>query len=157
MNRFIILLLAAGLTACASTTVYAPAENSGALGYRQMRLEDDRYRVRFTGGSDVSFDRVADLALRRAAEITIENGHDWFAVTSRAAEGDDANPVRVGGALGRSWGSRGYSGTGVGLGVSFSPGAGRKAVMLEIVTGRGERPDDPQVYDAREVLENIIL
>jgi hypothetical protein len=66
-------------------------------------------------------------------------------------EGQDRSPVRVGGSVGRSWGSGGFSGTGVGLGISLSPGQqARRTVSLEIIAGAGD-PRPPRAYDAATV------
>ncbi len=144
---------AASLAACASapSTVYAPtASTANGTGYEDIRIESDRWRVSFTGAGEASEAQVERLALRRAAELALTNGYDWFEVVDRRVgqEGSDRSPVRVGGSVGRSWGSGGFSGTGVGIGVSLSPGQQtRRTVSLEIIAGSGEpRPD--RAYDA---------
>ena len=141
------------LTACAtsSPTVYAPASASAnGTGYEDIRIESDRWRVTFTGSGQASEAEVERLALRRAGELALTNGYDWFEVVDRRVrtEGRDRSPVRVGGSVGRTWGSGGFSGTGVGLGVSLSPGQqARTTVSLEIIAGAGEaRPE--RAYDA---------
>lgn len=155
MRTLIPLFALLVLAACSGgPTSYQPAAG-GDRGFSEMRIEQDRYRVRFAAGSDVTFDRAEDYALRRAAEITLREGGDWFEVVARAREGNDRNPVGVGGSVSRSWGSGGFSGTGVGLGVRIDGNAGEKEVMLEILIRSGERPDRPQVYDARAILDHI--
>lgn len=157
MRRFAILCTAALLAACASPSVYAPA-GPGDLGYRDIRIENNRWRVSFTGGADIASPRVADLALRRAAELTIENGYDWFEVVhdSRDRRGSGDGPVRGGVSVGQSFGSGGFRASGVGVGVSFSPGSERReTVTLEILAGAGPRPRRVDVYDARDVLSNV--
>ncbi len=155
MRHLVIpLVLAASLAACASTpTTYAPA-NGGDRGWSQTRIEQDRFRIRFEAGSDMDFDIVELMALRRAAEVTLEQGGDWFLVTSRNAEGNDRNPVGVSTGIGISTGSRGYSSHGVGLGLNFDASAGEKSVSLEILVRSGPRPQDARVHDAREILAN---
>ena len=154
--------LSAGLlAACAGTpTTYGPAGSaSNAVGYDELRIEDDRWRVTFTGGSDATTADAERLALRRAAELTLEAGYDWFEVAARRSEGSgsDRSPVRVGGSVGQTFGSGGFSGTSTGLGISFSPGReSRVAVTMEIVARRGERPDRLDAYDARSILSNVI-
>jgi hypothetical protein len=155
MTRLIYLLPAlVALTACASTpTLYAPASDGGH-GYSQQRIEQDRYRIRFAAGSDMSIREVEDMALLRAAQITVEEGGDWFIVVSRAREGNDRNPVRVGGSVGQSFGSRGRSGSSIGLGIHFDADAGEKTAMLEILIRSGQRDGNPNAYDARQVIDN---
>lgn len=146
------------LSACASApTAYAPA-GAGRVGYHETQIENDRYRVSFTGGADVSFSRVEDLALRRAAELTLENGQDWFEVIGRdrQSRGDRDGPVSVGASAGQSFGSGGFRGSSVGVGISISPGRERRStVWLDILTGHGMIPAGPNYYDARSVVENI--
>lgn len=143
------------LAACAQTpTVYGPASAiQSGIGYDSIRIEEDRWRVSFTGGPSASTAEVERLALRRAGEIALENGYDWFEVVDRRIneEGENSSPVRVGGSVGQSWGSRGRGGTSVGIGISLSPGQEQRThVSLEIIAGTGEpRPD--RAYDARSV------
>ena len=44
--------------------------------------EDRRYTVTYRGTSDASADKVRDLALLRAATITLQKGGDWFEVVT---------------------------------------------------------------------------
>ncbi len=133
---------------------YAPA-NGPDRGYSERQIEADRFRVRFDGGSDVSFEQLENLALRRAAELTLENGSDWFEIVSRSSDGDDDRPVRVGGSVGQTFGSRRYSGSSVGLGIRLNPGAGNKTIYLEILIRAYPRPDHSGAYDARDVLHRL--
>lgn len=158
MRRFAILVSTALLAACASPSVYAPADSARDLGYREVRIENNRWRVSFTGGSDLPSPRVADLALRRAAELTLDNGYTWFRVVndSRDQRGSGDGPVRGGVSVGQSFGSGGFRASGVGVGLSFSPGSERReTVTLEIQGGAGPRPRQPNVYDSQDVLDNV--
>jgi hypothetical protein len=152
---FASLVLATSLTACATTpTIYGPS-NGGDRGWSQNRIEQDRFRVRFAAGSDTEFDEAENMALRRAAEITLDNGGDWFLVTNRQREGNDRNPVGVSTGVSISSGSRGRSSRGVGLGLRFDGDAGEKSVSLMILIRSGPLPQDPNAYDARNVLANL--
>ena len=149
------LLPALGLAACstAGPTRYTAALDGGS-GHSEQRIEQDRFRIRFDAGSDTSIGETEDLAMRRAAEFTLEQGGDWFVVVRRDREGNDRNPVRVGTSASYSTGSRGYSARGVGLGIRFDASAGQKSVVLEILIRSGTVSDDPNAYDARSVLAN---
>ena len=152
MRPIVCLLALTLLTACAGApTHYGPA-NGSDRGFSDMRIEQDRYRIRFAAGGDTPFERAEDYARRRAAEITLREGGDWFLVVSRVREGNDRNPVGVGGTVGQSWSSGGFRASGVGVGLRFDGGAGEKAVMLEILVRSGDRPAEPNAYDARAVL-----
>lgn len=155
MRAVIVLLTTLCLAACATTpTVYAPASvTSSGTGYSEVRIEADRWRVTFEGAGDATEAEVERFALRRAAELALQNGYEWFEVVDRRIneEGGNRNPVRVGGSVGRSLGSGGLSGTSVGLGIALSPGDSRRTtVSIEIIAGSGEpRPD--RAYDAQTV------
>lgn len=156
-----VAAIAATVAGCASLAPYGPQGSANGQGFSEQRIESDRYRVTYRGVGAPG--PVADLALLRAAELTTQEGGDWFEVTQRFIDGrpDSAGGVRptvsIGG--GSSYGSGRYgsyrsSGVGVGVGLNFS-GPQPTATVLEFRIGRGTRPDRPEVYDAREVQYNL--
>lgn len=153
MRYVLPALLALSLTACASSapTLYAPAHD-GRYGYSERQIERDRFMIRFDAGSDTSIEDAQDLAFRRAAEFTLEQGADWFVVVRTEREGNDRNPVRVGTSASYSTGSRGFSSRGIGLGLRYDTSAGQKSVTLEILIRTGTVSDDANAYDARGIL-----
>lgn len=157
MTRFLACLsLCAMLGACAMVdTAYGPAYGPRGAGFSEYRIEPGRYRVTFQGGPGAPPQQVADYALLRAAELTLAEGYDWFAITDRATSGQpDTGPRLSLGAGGGSHGGRGA--IGLGLGTSFSLGGGPAlAHSLEVVMGHGERPADPNAYMARSVQESL--
>lgn len=168
------LLLVAGaallLSACATSTAYAPVGYDGQRGgYAEQRLEGDRYRVSFSGNSVTSREQVEMGLLLRAAEITVENGYDWFSTVERATDRDvryQAFPdpfyrpySPFWGPGWRYYGPRGWSRWN-------DPFWGRSdfdvleierfEASAEIVLGRGAKPaGDPSAFDAREVISNL--
>jgi len=159
MRRILPLLVLApalALAACATAgpTRYAPA-SEGQYGYSERRIEQDRFMIRFDAGADISIEETEDLALRRAAEFTLEQGGDWFVVVRRNRDGNDRDPVRVGTSASYSTGSHGYSASGIGLGIRFDGSAGQKSVTLEILVRTGTVSDDANAYDARNVLAHM--
>ena len=154
-KAFAALTLALGLVACETPTVYGPVSGQG-IGYSEQPLEQGRWRVTFQGGPGAGQDRVADLALLRAADLTLAQGYDWFRVTNRYSHpgGGGAGPFVSLGGGGASFGRGGA--VGVGGGVGFDLGGGPRASQtLEIVMGTGARPDEPDAYDARQVRASI--
>ncbi len=142
------------LVACTSSpTPYSVA--TGDFGYRDQQLEDNRYRVSFTGNSATPRDRVQDYALYRAAELTLANGADYFKVVNRNTKS------RSGGAGGPDIGvGVGGGSGGVGIGLSSIMGGGGYsedyAVSMDILTFQGEKPaNESDAYDAREVLGRL--
>ena len=142
------------LAACASApTTYTAAASADDMGYREQRLETERYRVSFRGNSDLKAPQVEDMALRRAAELTLQNGYQWFQVVSRNTDlaGGRYSPSGPTIGIGGSTGSFG-SGVGVGVGFNFGGDSREYQSTLEILMGRGDKPADPNAYDAQQVL-----
>jgi hypothetical protein len=148
---------ALALAACATPTVYGPiSPASHGVGYSEYRIENNRYRVTFQGGPGAPERQVADYALYRAAEITLRDGYDWFQVVDRFG-----GPTSMGGGSrmsvgtgGGSWGR--HSSFGVGVGTSFDLSGGPAfANTIEFIEGRGARPADPHVYDARALTASL--
>ncbi len=160
------------LAACATSTAYAPQGYNGQRGgYAEQRLENDRYRVTFSGNSVTSREQVEMGLLLRAAELTTESGYDWFSTVNRATDRDTSyrslgyrDPFfdRYSPFWGPSWryyGPRGWSRWN-------DPFWGRDdfdvrqidryEATTEIIMGRGAKPSgDANAFDAREVIANI--
>lgn len=145
------------LAACATAvgTPYGPADSKG-YGYRETRIEADRYRVTFAGDGATPPETVEDYAMLRAAELTVGNGFDWFRVVARSMDSQERGGVGVGAGVGTgSYGRR--SGVSVGVGGNLGTIGGRRfyTARLEVLMGKGEKPDDPEAYDARSLIESI--
>lgn len=166
-----LILAAAGalaLGACATPTPYQPfAAEQG--GYREEKLGEARYRVTFAGNEATSPEQVGDHLLRRASELTLNQGYDWFVVANRAVEGDiheiqtRYGKVRVSRGPGyESWRNYGRVYTSSGFGLvgpiwrSIRSGGGeRLEASAEITLGRGPAPQQDGVFDARRVLQEM--
>ena len=161
---------ALALSACATATPYGPAGVDSRYGYSEQRVDADRFRVSFAGNSVTSREQVEMALLLRAAEVTAENGYDWFATVNRATDRDvrlQATPDpfyydRYSPFWGPSWryyrrgawspwgdpfwGSRDFDVREI----------DRYEASAEIVMGRGPKPaGDPNAFDAREVIQNV--
>ncbi|MET0271413.1 MAG: hypothetical protein ABW360_00335 [Phenylobacterium sp.] len=164
MKRLIPAALAAlTLSACATApTVYQPAVGPQAVGFSDYRIEPGRYRITFRGGPGAPMAQVSDYALRRAADIAVADGYDWFRVSDRFMQGRPDNGPRLSLGVGGASGGGGYgyrrSGTslGVGLGTSFNLGGGPAlATTIEVLMGKGPKPAGADVYDARAIQRSI--
>ena len=150
-------LSALALTACASLAPYGAQMGPNGQGYSEQRIESNRYRVTYNGVGAAG--RVADWALVRAADLTTEQGYDWFEVTQSWTDGRPGGAggfspsVSIGGGSSR-YGGYSASGVGVGVGLNFS-GPQPTSTTLEVVLGRGQKPDRPNAYDARAVQSSI--
>lgn len=160
MKRLALGLIAASaltLSACASLAPYGPQAGPSGQGFSEQRIESNRFRVTYRGVGDPG--PVADYALLRAAELTTQQGYDWFEITQRWIDGrpDSGGGVRpsvsIGGGTSR-YGGYSSSGVGVGVGLNLS-GPSPTSTVLEIVMGRGQRPDRPYAYDARGVQDSL--
>lgn len=164
MSRLTLPLIAAAglvLSACASLAPYGAQTGPGGQGYAEQRIESNRFRVTYNGVGAPG--PVMDMALLRAAELTTAEGFDWFEVTQRWADGrlDSAGGMRpsLGVSYGAGRGSGRYgnysaSGVGVGVGLNFS-GPSPTSTTLEVVMGKGSKPDRPNAYDARSVQDGL--
>jgi len=166
--------LAAALlvSACTTPTPYQPlARGSQASGgYSEMRIEDNRWMVRFSGNSLTSRERVETYLLYRAAELTLQNGFDGFVMVHRDVDPNVRttvyrNPWGPGpwGYWGPSWhywhgGRWGYWDPWYrdpfwgGIDVRTVT---RYEASAEIVMFRGPRSGDPASFDARQVVSNL--
>lgn len=144
----LVLLLAA----CAQPTPYQPAD--GGFGYSEQQIEDNRYRVTFAGNSVTPRETVQNYLLYRAAELTVQSGHDYFTIVNQDVEADGrvtASP-RVGVGVGG-----GDVGVGVGLSTILGDGTqARYTAYADVLVFEGEKPEgDETAYDARDVLRRL--
>ncbi len=156
-RRFALLLVTLALAACATPTVFAPMTTASGSGYTETRIEADRWRVTFRGGSDAGRERVADLTLLRAAQLTLQQGDDWFRITERYGDAlPPRGPTLSVGAGTADYGWHGGSSFGVGVGGIPLGGGPLISETLEIVMAKGPAPKgDPAVYDARGITQSI--
>jgi hypothetical protein len=173
------LALAGALSACATATPYQPnipgQQVSG--GFSETRIEANRFRVNFAGNTLTSRETVEGYLLYRAAELTLAQGYDWFAVVDRATDRQTRTYVEPD-PLYRPWYGPGfgywrphwrYYGAPYGW-RSWDPFYGgpfwgdrvdvrtveKFEASAEIVMNRGPKPaDDPRAFDARSVVENL--
>jgi hypothetical protein len=173
-----LLVLGGGLSACVGPTPYQPFVKGSASGggYSETRIEPDRWRVTFSGNSVTSRETVEGYLLFRAAELTLQNGGDWFAIVDRQTDRNartyvDPDPFY------RPWYGPGfaywrpswrYRGRGVAGGWrAWDPFYGDPffadvetvesfEASAEIITHKGAKPaDDPRAFDAHAVVENL--
>jgi len=156
MRAMVAALFCLGLAACATPTRYEAAARPGAVGYSEVRIEPGRYRVTFQGGDGAPAEQIEDDVMRRAADIALRDGFDWFEVVDRSGEEQPphtSSAISIGGGSGG-----GFSGGGVGVGVGAAfplSGGPRVSRSVEILCGKGPRPLGGNVYDARDVAASL--
>ena len=174
-----VVALAAVLAGCATPTPYQPnipgQKTSG--GYSEVRIEPNRWRVTFAGNSLTARETVEGYLLFRAAELTVQQGYDWFSIVDRSTQRSGYTYIEPD-PLYRPWYGPGYGfwrpswryyGRGFGW-RTWDPFFGdpfwadrvdvrtvdKYEATAEIVTGRGAKPaDDPRAFDARQVIANL--
>ena len=155
-------LLAVGavllLAACASPTPYQPATDR--FGYAVQTLETDRYRVSFAGNTLTPRETVEDFLLYRAAEVTLDSGRDYFILVGQDVERFTFfRTTSSGFGFSRVHGSPyfyrgGFAGSG--FATATSRPRDRFTAYAQIVVHPGDKPeDDPDAFDARDVLQRL--
>jgi hypothetical protein len=175
----VALALAATLAGCATPTPYQPnipgQKTSG--GFSEQRIESNRYRVTFAGNSLTSRETVEGYLLFRAAELTVQQGYDWFNIVDRATQRDARTYIEPD-PLYSPWYGPGYAywrphwrywGPGPGW-HSWDPFWGgpfwadrvdvrtieKFEASAEIFMGKGPKPAaDPRAFEARQVIANL--
>jgi opacity protein-like surface antigen len=169
MKRLIAGLVASAaiLAACAESTPYQRATGAGGFGYSEQQIEQNRYMVGFSGNSLTERQSVETFLLYRAAELTREQGYDYFRLVRRDTEAERRVTGTAGG-FGPSYRSRfdvfyryyhprhGW----YGWRDPFWDDVNLREVTryeatAEIQLGRGETPDSPDAFDASDVIRNL--
>ena len=182
----ITLAFLVSLSACATPgtgpgtrpgpTPFEPATGARLEGFSDQKIETDRYRILFQGNSRTTRQRVEDSLLLRAADLTLEQGYDWFQIVNRATDAKTTDVTYPG--------HRVHFGYGAGFATysRWSPRFGWVAVhdrfwdpfydpffdrpetrqitrfqaSAEILLGKGSKPDArPDAFNARDVKANL--
>lgn len=170
MQRNLFMLAGAlMLAACVTATPYGPAAQGGGYGFSEQRIEDNRFRIIFRGNSSTARETVENSLLFRAAELTVQQGYDYFVVVENDTERQSSvrettYPAFYGRyGYGRSF-HRPYYGFpyyayGFGWGYpydSYTREINRYSAIAFVTMHRGEKPDDnSQAFTAREVMSNL--
>lgn len=166
------LALALGLAACATPTPYQPnvPGHHASGGYSEVLVEPDRWRVTFAGNTVTSRETVESYLLFRAAELTVQQGYDWFSTVDRSTLRSSyayADPTFYGGGWygwGPSWRfHHGWGGWGPYWGGYWGGPWGydirtydQFEATAEIQMHHGQKPAaDPRAFDARAVIASL--
>lgn len=162
--------VAAGLAlaGCAtSTTPYQPASQGGGYGFSEQRIEENKYRVTFRGNASTTREQVENSLLYRAAELTLQLGFDHFILlesdtdAKRSYSTSSTGPAFYGRygwgpyyypfpyyAYGWGWGSPWDD--------TYTREITRYSAVAFVSMHKGAKPaDNPQAFDARQVVDNL--
>ena len=156
---FLTLSLFFLLSACAIETPYQPIDDG--YGYGEQQIEENRYRVTFSGNPSTPRDKVQNYLLYRAAELTVQKGFDYFTVVDQDVERSTryyshgyVDDFGYSGHYRRWHGHRRYYRPSY-----YSANAypvSEYMSIADIVMAEGEKPkDDASAYDALDVLQRL--
>jgi hypothetical protein len=151
-NVFIFFSLFLFLSGCATSTGYTRAKNATGLGYSETKLQEGVYSIQFKGNSNTSFQRTADFALLRGAEIALENGYRFFSIIGKeydSATMEDSYSTPVGYA--------GYGWPGYALGFGWQTHVYQYPFTYFMIHCYAEPPPDKKImaFDAAQIKNNI--
>ncbi|HEY2708952.1 MAG TPA: hypothetical protein VGI95_12950 [Caulobacteraceae bacterium] len=168
----IVALLALG--ACTTATPYQPLTTGTPVsgGFTDQQLDGTHFRVTFSGNDATPREQVETYLLYRAAELTANQGFDWFEMADRHTKDtgetfvDPYGPAwgygywrpswrygrgRGGWAFGGGWGYGGYWGGPLDdYAVSTID---KYSASAEVVMGHGPKP--AAAFEAHEVMANL--
>ncbi|MFZ3377361.1 MAG: hypothetical protein WA183_17580 [Chthoniobacterales bacterium] len=147
-TRLLLSMFAAAcFTACA--TGYHSSGFTG--GFSDTQLAPDVFRISFQGNGYTSVDRTQDLALLRAADVTLSHGYHYFGVMNEA-EGGHTDSFTTPGQSYTSAAVTGYGNTAYGSATTtyippqrFSFFKPRSGLMIRCFA---ERPEGGFAFDA---------
>jgi hypothetical protein len=152
------LVMLTSLAACVHPTPYKEAANDSRNGYTTQQVESNRFRISFKGNSETARQTVDSYMLYRAAEVTVQNGFDYFVVDNRAVDKNTAYE-NYGDTLAWGWGGGWGFRRGPGFAIpddSYSQPVNSYDAIADILLFHGTKPaNQSDAYDARQVLNAI--
>ncbi len=158
-----VLALGLGLAGCETATPYQPLSPQNAVygGFTDQRLDETHFRVAFQGNSATSREQVENYLLYRAAELTANQGFDWFEMVDRhTRDRGGAYIVPEGPYWHPYWrfhGAWGWGGWDPFWGGPWDYDVERfdeYQAIAEVAMGHGAKPD-PRAFDAHAVMANL--
>lgn len=90
MKLLLIILLCGALSSCSSNAYKA---YSNLTGYKDYKISSNRYSVFYQLNGHATEDLVYKMFLKRASEVTIENGGKYFKIIKEKAGSMKNGPV----------------------------------------------------------------
>lgn len=164
MAMAMAVALVGGLSACATPTVYGPAQSARDDGFTEQQVEANRYLISVRGNFVTSRERVEQMMLYRAAELTLNNGFDYFVLAGRKTDAarrlDPIGPTSVHSGFGWSWYSPRWGWRWWDDPIWADPPSYREVsrfeVSADVAMFKGQKPaGDANAYDARAIKESL--
>lgn len=161
MRRLLTVAVLAVLAGCSTPTPYQPLTDG--FGYSDQLLEQNRFRVTFSGNSDTPRSTVENYLLYRAAEVTVKSGFDYFVIADRETEPTRTYISSFDGYPGFGYyryspGWYGYDGLGMGMGMGMATTTAITSYQAyaDIVMFSGNKPaTNVHAFNAREVMNAL--
>jgi hypothetical protein len=95
MKKILIALAMLAASGCASTpaAVTPPVESKSA--FTEEPMSGGRYRIAFVSPEAMATQEVSDRVLRRAAQVTLDKGQEWFEISSKVDGKLDGKPTQT--------------------------------------------------------------
>jgi len=165
MLKFILSLMFLFFV-CACATPYVKSSPVG--GYEETRLGKNIFKVTFSGNGYTSVSRAKDFAILRCAEVALENGYNFFAITDSESSATSmsmyvpgsSTSTYSGVAHGTISGNGAFNATGImtkrtvsspGVMMNFK----RPEIVLMVVAFKEELQGLPGLFDATFVKQSI--
>jgi len=139
---------------CGCVTTYTPVSKSLLGGYSDMKIQDDIFSISFRGNAYTSMERAGAFTLLRCAEVTLENGYNYFTILSGGTNAEWSaytTPVRsytTGASFGNTYTDQtSYSG-----GQTFVIRKPKSGCIIQCFR---EKQENIMVLDAKQVRDNI--
>lgn len=136
------------LVGCGGPTAYVPAAGASSYGYKDLKLQDNRYRVSFSGNQSTERETVQNYLLYRAAELTLATGNRYFVQVNGNT---DKSTTYIGNG-GIGFNSFFYpSGFGFGLSTALPSSEYTAYAVIDVSKNKPARGG----YDAQQVIKNL--
>lgn len=153
LSALVVFLVVAVLAGCAVDRGYHAALNEDDYGYLETKIQEDTYSIQYRGSDAHSVQRVADFALLRAAEITLEKGYRYFTVTGGQYNSENKTQTYASVGAGQFYPGYGWVGA-YPVWQTFSSNYPVAFLMVHLFK---DKPDNTplSVFNAQEVKTNL--
>ncbi len=164
-----LLLIGSATLLSACSTLSTPRSFAELGKYDQFRLNSNIFRVTYQSRSESTAARAEEIALLKAAQVTVQNGFRYFEITDKLLPSDQPNVI-VASPMFNYYGSFGYYGGygrypfrhGFGYGYDYPfYGPNYYTVPQKVIVSytinctNTAKPDQSQQYDATIILASL--